>query len=111
MYIPRFLQFVGYETLDYQATVRDQKVYVKLEAKPDKKMNCHKCARPLGSEVSRHRLELKDLPLRGFETVLRLFSAQNYAGLRVSKQPIYEVSRSSRHLDDVRTQFNQESIT
>lgn len=73
MFVPRFLQFEGYETLDFQTTVRDNKVFVKLKPLADKPMDCHRCRRPLGREVSRHRLELKDLPLRGFDTVVRLF--------------------------------------
>lgn len=99
MFVPRFLQFVGYETLDFQTTVRDQKVFVKLEPKPDKIMDCHKCGRPLGCEVSRHRLELRDLPLRGFETVLRLFRRKGHCNYcqKIRSEKIDFLAKESPH--------------
>ena len=78
MFVPRFLRFEGYKTLDFQVTIRDQKVFVKLEAEDSRRMQCHRCDGLLDGVISKHRIELKDLPLRGFDTVLRLFRRKGY---------------------------------
>lgn len=99
MFVPRFLRFEGYKTLDYQTTIRDQKVFVKLEAEDDRPMHCHRCGGLLGSVVSKHRIELKDLPLRGFDTVLRLFRRKGYCQIcdKIRSEKIPFMAKESPH--------------
>lgn len=99
MFVPRFLRFEGYKTLDIQTTIRDQKVFVKLEAEDSKCMDCHRCGTRLGSTVSKHRIELKDLPLRGFDTVLRLFRRKGYCVKcdKIRSEDIPFVAKESPH--------------
>ena len=78
MFVPRFLQFEGYETRDYQASTRDQVVYVDLVPRDDKPFVCHRCDSPLEGERGRHRLVLRDLPLRGFQTLVRLWRRKGH---------------------------------
>jgi transposase len=72
MFVPRFLRFDGYKTVDHQASIKDNKVYVKLEPESGGPYECYRCLMPLEGVVSSHRLTLKDMALRGFETVLHL---------------------------------------
>ena len=78
MFVPRFLQFEGYETRDYQTSTRDQVVYVDLIARDDKPFDCHRCGSSLEGERGRHRLLLRDLPLRGFQTLVRLWRRKGH---------------------------------
>jgi transposase len=82
-----------------QTTIRDQKVFVKLEAEDSKFMNCHRCGTRLGAPVSKHRIELKDLPLRGFDTVLRLFRRKGYCVTcdKVRSETIPFMAKESPH--------------
>lgn len=99
MFIPRFLKFEGYETLDIQTTVRDMKVFVRLEPKRGKIMSCHRCDSELGAEVSKHRLELRDLPLRGFDTVIRLFRRKAHCPKcqKIRSEKIHFLAKESPH--------------
>lgn len=78
MFVPRFLQFEGYETRDFQTSTRDQVVYVDLTARDDKPFVCYRCGSQLDGERGRHRLVLRDLPLRGFQTLVRLWRRKGY---------------------------------
>lgn len=78
MNIPRFLQFEGYETTDFQTTTRDRKVFVYLSPRADRKVCCRRCRSPLARLTSRHPLSLKDLPLRGFETIVKLWRRKGW---------------------------------
>ncbi len=78
MGIPRFLQFEGYETIDFQTTTRDRKVFVYLSPREDKQVCCRKCRTPLTKLTSKHPLTLRDLPLRGFETIVKLWRRKGW---------------------------------
>lgn len=78
MFVPRFLQFEGYETRDYQTSTRDHTVSIDLVARPDKPFVCYRCGGGLEGERGRHRLILRDLPLRGFQTFVRLWRRKGY---------------------------------
>lgn len=80
MGIPRFFQFEGYETTDVQTTTRDHKVFIYLSARSDKRVLCRKCKSPLDKLTSKHPLNLKDLPLRGFETIVKLWRRKGWCG-------------------------------
>ena len=72
MFVPRFLRFAGYKTVDYRTSVRDNSVVVYLEPEKDKPFSCHRCGTELTVLRGSHPLILKDLPLRGFTTHLKL---------------------------------------
>jgi transposase len=78
MSMPRFLQFEGYETYDYQTTTRDQKVFVYLKPRKDKAVCCRICRSSLEKLTSKHPLTLKDLPLRGFDTIVKLWRRKGW---------------------------------
>lgn len=72
-FVPRFLCFEGYETVDVQTSTRDNTVYIRLSPKPDKAFTCCRCGTPLTASRGTHRLALRDLPLRGFSTLVKLW--------------------------------------
>src|SRR5881394_3353684 len=78
MGVPRFLRFEGYETKDYQTSTRDHTVYVYLEPRRDKPCICRRCQTPLEGSRGQHRLALRDLPLRGFTTIVKLWRRKGY---------------------------------
>lgn len=97
--MPRFLQFEGYETVDCQTSVRDQVVYIKLKAREDKDFCCHRCGGSLEGDHGSHALELKDLPLRGFKTLVRVRRRKGFCGLcgKVRSEKISFISKESPH--------------
>lgn len=100
MGVPRFLQFEGYETRDYQTSTRDQMVYVFLEARPDKPYVCRCCGTALEGVRSRHRLTLRDLPLRGFHTLVKLWRRKGVCAKcnKVRAEKITFVAKESPHV-------------
>lgn len=99
MGIPRFLQFEGYETTDVQTTTRDQRVFVYLSARADKRVLCRKCKTPLGKLTSKHPLSLKELPLRGFETIVKLWRRKGFCSTckKTRSEHIAFLSKESPH--------------
>jgi len=99
MFIPRFLQFEGYETRDFQTSMRDQVVYVELAVRNDKPYVCRCCGTELEGVKSRHRLTLRDLPLRGFQTLVKLWRRKGHCAKckKVRAENIPFLSKESPH--------------
>lgn len=99
MSVPRFLRFDGYETIDWQTSVRDSAVYVRLEPRVDKPVECRICRTPLERLESRHRLRLKDLPLRGFDTWLLLWRRKGHCARcrKIRSEHIPFLAKESPH--------------
>jgi len=99
MGVPRFLQFEGYETADHQTSIRDQIVYIKLTPKDNKPYQCHRCGCALQGIKSQHRLELKDLPLRGFSSIIRLFRRKGHCSVckKTRSESIAFLAKESPH--------------
>lgn len=99
MFVPRFLQFQGYETRDFQTSTRDQTVYVDLVARVDKPYCCYRCGSDLVGERGHHRLCLRDLPLRGFQTIVRLWRRKGFCPTckKVRSEAIAFLSKESPH--------------
>jgi transposase len=99
MGIPRFLQFEGYEITDVQTTTRDHKVFVHLKPRHDKHVCCRRCQKPLSKLTSKHPLTLKDLPLRGFETILKLWRRKGWCDQckKTRSEHIAFLSKESPH--------------
>jgi transposase len=72
------MQYEGYETYDYQTTTRDKKVFVYLKPRSDKRIFCRKCKTSLEKVSSKHPLTLRDLPLRGFDTIVKLWRRKGW---------------------------------
>jgi len=98
-YIPRFLQFEGYKTYDHQTSTRDNVVYVDITPREDKAYVCCRCGGGLEGERGRHRLILRDLPLRGFQTLVRLWRRKGYCKQckKVRSEKIAFLSKESPH--------------
>ena len=99
MFVPRFLQFEEYETRDYQASTRDHTVYVDLAPRSDKAYVCYRCSHKLEGERGRHRLVLRDLPLRGFQTLVRLWRRKGFCPTckKVRSERIVFLAKESPH--------------
>lgn len=99
MGVPRFLQFEGYETRDYQTSTRDKAVYVDLVARPDKPYACCRCGHLLEGHRGSHRLRLRDMPLRGFDTIVRLWRRKGYCAKckKVRSEAVAFLAKESPH--------------
>ena len=74
-FIPRFLRFDGYKTIDVATSFKKKSVVVKLEVSEDKPFHCHICKTALTRYVHTKIRRVKDLPIR-LEALLQRLSFQ-----------------------------------
>ena len=89
-YVPRFLRFEGYKTIDVATSIKQQSVVVKLEISETKPFNCHVCGTPFARYIHTKIRRVKDLSLRGFTTEI-VFPRRTGECLKCQKQRVEEV--------------------
>lgn len=62
-YIPRFLQFPGYETRDVKDFQKTKVVEIYLTRKDDKCFRCHRCQHELKGRLKEYPMKIKSLPM------------------------------------------------
>ena len=73
MRIPRFLQFEGYENLDFKEFLSQGFIEVPLEAKKDRKRLCHCCGSELGAERGRYPVKLRGMAIMHYKLIVKFF--------------------------------------
>ena len=68
IFIPRFLRFDGYETIDIQTSTKQKSVTVMLDIDKKKSLLCHVCDSPMKRVIHTKIRRVKDLEIRGFVT-------------------------------------------
>lgn len=78
MKIPRFLQFEGYETLDFKEFLSQGYIEVPLEAKADRRRLCSRCEEELTVERGRYPVKLRGLAVLQFRLIVKLWRYKGY---------------------------------
>lgn len=74
----RLFRYEGYEVIDVQVSVRDERVVIVLDRKDDKGFFCSSCRIPLGKYRGRHRFSVKEMSIMGYSTEIRLWRHKGY---------------------------------
>lgn len=71
-YIPRFLQFPGYETRDVKEDHKKMVIEIVLRRKDDKCFQCHRCGEELKNRLKEYPMRIRSLPLMEFACFINL---------------------------------------
>lgn len=100
MKIPRFLQFEGYETLDFKEFLSQGFIEVPLQAKSDRKRLCFRCETPLGVERGHYAVKLRGLAVLQFKLVIKLYRYKGHCSRckKARAEKVNFISTESPHL-------------
>lgn len=100
MRIPRFLQFEGYETLDFKEFLSLGFIEVPLEAKADRKRLCFRCETPLQAERGHYPVKLRGLAVMQFKLIVKLFRFKGHCPKckKARAEKLDFISKESPHL-------------
>lgn len=100
MRIPRFLQFEGYETLDFKEFLTLGFIEVPLEAKADRKRLCNRCESELTHERGRYPIKLRGMAVLNFKLIIKLFRFKGHCPKckKARAEKVDFISKESPHL-------------
>jgi len=100
MTIPRFLQFEGYETLDFKEFLSQGFIEVPLEGKADRKRVCSRCETALGAERGHYPVKLRGLAVLQFRLIVKLFRYKGHCPKckKARTEKVDFISKESPHL-------------
>ena len=100
MKIPRFLQFEGYETLDFKEFLSQGFIEVPLIAKEDRKRLCCRCDTELTHERGRYLVKLRGLAVMQFRLIVKFFRYKGYCPKckKARAEKVEFISKESPHL-------------
>lgn len=107
MSIPRFLQFEGYETLDFKEFLSSGFIEVVLGVKNNRKRLCSCCSTPLTQERGRYPIKLRGLPVANFTLIIKLFRFKGHCPSckKARTERLDFISKESPHLTQDFTDF------
>ena len=100
MRIPRFLQFEGYETLDFKEFLSLGFIEVPLEAKADRKRLCSRCETELGAQRGHYAVKLRGLSVMQFRLIVKLYRYKGHCPKckKARAEKVNFISKESPHL-------------
>lgn len=100
MFIPRFLRFDGYETIDIQEKLTAGTIDIHLERHPSKPFVCYKCTTPLLSKKGQYRLRLREVPIMDYATTIVFWRWQGHCPTcrKTRSEKVDFVAKETPHL-------------
>lgn len=85
--IPQFIKqrFSEYEILDFKQWIGQEKIEIILTPKASRPFCCHRCGTTLQAARSKHLMQLEDLPIMNFKSVVKLWRFKGHC-LSCNKQ-------------------------
>lgn len=78
MIMTRLFDYCGFKIQDIQISRKDEQVTVLLTRKGNKAFKCHRCLTPLERRRGHYSLELRELPIMNFRTVVKLWREKGH---------------------------------
>jgi transposase len=99
-FLPRFLRFEGYETVDIKENHTDGRIEIHLKRKDDKPFECFKCRTQLTVKRGQYRLKLKEMPIMDFACFIFVWRWQGHCPKcnKAKSEHVDFISKETPHL-------------